>query len=91
MNMPTASARHYVVSLQHRCDEYASTEPSAHDVAASNLPELLRILRAGGRPELACPMCGPGGMKVSSVNVVVEEANLRQRLGPFAGQLLAVG
>lgn len=89
MSLPTASARHYVVSLQHRCAERVTGDPSAHDVAAANLTDLLRVLRSGGDPDLTCPQCGPGGMSVTSIKVVVQEANLRERLGPFAGQLLA--
>lgn len=88
MSMSMASARHYTVSLQHRCDEHVSSAPSAHDVAAASLPQLLRLLRSGGRPELECPHCGPRGMEISSIQVVVEEADLRHRLGSFAGQLL---
>ena len=91
MKTPTASARHYVVSLQHRCAEKSSTAPSAHDVAAANLPQLLRLLRAGGNPDLTCTFCGPQGMAVASIRVVVGEADLRERLGPFAGELLATG
>lgn len=88
MNTPTASARHYTVSLQHRCDEFVSAAPSAHDVAAASLPALLRLLRTGDCPELTCTQCGPQGKAISSIEVVVQEANLRERLGPFAGQLL---
>ncbi len=86
MNLAAARPRHYVVSLHHTCSDAPST---THDLTATSLTELLRVIRSGTHPELTCPACGSARVTVSSINVVVEADQLQGRLGHFAGQLVS--
>lgn len=85
MNLPHASRR-YVVSLTHSCGHHS---PTSGEVSAHSLTDLLHLLHQTDNTDLACAHCGPEGMSVQSVRVILDEDTLSERLGDYADQLLS--
>lgn len=81
----SGASRRYVVMLEHSCGH---TSPASAEVSAHSLTDLLRLLHNTQRNELTCSQCGPTGMSVQSIKVILEEDALTERLGAFANELL---
>lgn len=85
MKQQRVRTRRYTVTLGHTCDHADLTR---REVSAAGLSELLSLLHDHGSAALVCPGCGPTGMTVISVNVILDERDLTERLGIFAEELL---